>query len=236
MTEPPVTAERLLETLGADPEFRDMIVGDLREEHALRLDWDGEHAARRWYRREALRVAPHLLRDGVRRLGWRGTRRAAGTAMTAVVCAYLAHVALVGIVLRATHLLYGDTGTTIRGAVRSWTLDLSRDHPVRGPIALALLLALTALPPLVSGVAAATQGDDAPVFPVLAACAVQLADFLIQLAFGFPGPTGPVWAPGPFVPAWVVVCQCLLVTVGPVVGAAFLVSERARFSAPRTPA
>ena len=66
MTTPPRTTERLLAALGAGPELSDALLGDLAEEYALRAAWDGEAAARRWYRREALRVAPHLLRDRAR--------------------------------------------------------------------------------------------------------------------------------------------------------------------------
>lgn len=74
---PPVprAAERLLEGLGADAEYREALLGDLAEEYATRLAYDGPGAARRWYRREALRVAPHLLRDWTRRLRWRGAAR-----------------------------------------------------------------------------------------------------------------------------------------------------------------
>ena len=65
----PRRMERLLESFGADTEFRDAVIGDLAEEFAIRASEDGVHAARRWYRREALRVAPYLVRDW-----WRGLR------------------------------------------------------------------------------------------------------------------------------------------------------------------
>jgi hypothetical protein len=63
-------AELLLGALGADAEFRDAIIGDLAEEFAIRVGWDGHSAARRWYYRECMRVAPYLLRDWWRTLGW----------------------------------------------------------------------------------------------------------------------------------------------------------------------
>jgi hypothetical protein len=231
MTEPHRTTERFLEALGADPELRDAVVGDLHEERALRVGWDGERAARRWYRREALRVAPHLLRDGLRRLGWRGARRVAGVAMKAFVGAYVVHLVLAGTVLRIVRLLSGDTGL----AVGPGTLQLSWDHPFRGLAALTLLLAATALPPLVSGFVAASVEGDAPVFPVLALGAMQLGALVVQLGIGYPGPTGPAWEPGPAVPTWVAACQCLLVAVGPVVGGALRVVERARPAAHHSP-
>lgn len=75
---PPRTAERLLEALGAGPEFRDALLGDLAEELAIRAVYDGERAARRWYRQEALRVAPYLLRDWASRLRGRDAMRLVG--------------------------------------------------------------------------------------------------------------------------------------------------------------
>ncbi|HEX7242371.1 MAG TPA: permease prefix domain 2-containing transporter, partial [Longimicrobiaceae bacterium] len=58
---PPRTAERLLEALGAEPELRDALLGDLAEDFATRAADQGERAARRRYWREALRAAPYLL-------------------------------------------------------------------------------------------------------------------------------------------------------------------------------
>ncbi len=219
---PPRTTERLLESLGADPEFRDALLGDLAEEHALRVGWDGGRAADRWYRREALRVAPHLLRDGVRRLGWHGVRRVAGAVMTAYIGAYLAHILAGWILMRTVELLCGAAS----GGTHPLTLPLT--HPIRGPLALALLLVATASPPVVSGFVAASVEDEAPVFPVLAVGAAQLGTLFVQLAIGFPGPTGPAWLPGPTVPTWVMACQCLLVAVGPVAGGVLRVRDRAR--------
>lgn len=71
----PRRVERVLESLGADPAFCHDVVGDLREEFAIREAWDGPKAARRWYYRESLRVAPHLLRSWWRGLGWRDVFR-----------------------------------------------------------------------------------------------------------------------------------------------------------------
>jgi hypothetical protein len=59
----PRRAELFLGSLGAESEFCDAIVGDLAEELAIRTAWDGEAVARRWYYRETVRVAPHLLRN-----------------------------------------------------------------------------------------------------------------------------------------------------------------------------
>jgi hypothetical protein len=59
--------ERVLSALGANPYFRDDVLGDLAQEFAIRADFD-ERGARRWYYREAWRAAPHFLRSGLRNL------------------------------------------------------------------------------------------------------------------------------------------------------------------------
>jgi len=66
MIAPPRTTERLLAGLGAKPEFRDALLGDLAEEFASRVESDGIVSATRWYHREALRAVPHLLRSWLR--------------------------------------------------------------------------------------------------------------------------------------------------------------------------
>ena len=54
-------AQRVLRAIGADPAFVESVLGDLAEEHALRVACDGYVAALGWYVREALRSAPHLI-------------------------------------------------------------------------------------------------------------------------------------------------------------------------------
>ncbi len=60
-TEPASLAERLLQSLGAEHEFAESVLGDLAEEYVIRAARDGAAAARRWYVREAIRSAPHLI-------------------------------------------------------------------------------------------------------------------------------------------------------------------------------
>lgn len=62
-THPPRFAEALLDSFGADAAFRDAILGDLAQEHALRSERYGDTAARLWYYRQAALTAPHLLRN-----------------------------------------------------------------------------------------------------------------------------------------------------------------------------
>lgn len=66
MTGPPRTIERLLAGLGAKPDFRNAVLGDLSEEFASRSEADGVESATRWYRREAIRAVPHLLGSWLR--------------------------------------------------------------------------------------------------------------------------------------------------------------------------
>ena len=60
---PPRLAEWLLRALIPDPRLEQAVLGDLAEEWADRVRRDGERAANRWYRREAMKTAPHLLAD-----------------------------------------------------------------------------------------------------------------------------------------------------------------------------
>ncbi|HYD53400.1 MAG TPA: permease prefix domain 2-containing transporter [Gemmatimonadaceae bacterium] len=86
---PPRTAELLLETLGAAPELRDAIVGDLAEEYAWLVDATTVRDARRWYWREALRAVPHLLRSSMRAATWGDVRRRAGIVLSAFAIGYV---------------------------------------------------------------------------------------------------------------------------------------------------
>jgi len=82
MTTPPHVTESLLAGLGAGASFRDALIGDLAEEFALRVDRDGARSARRWYHREAIRTAPHLVRDWLRGKRWRGVTHVVGVALS----------------------------------------------------------------------------------------------------------------------------------------------------------
>lgn len=65
-TESQSVTERLLQALGADPDFAEGVLGDLAEEYAFRAARDGISAARWWYSLEVLRSAPHFLRSWFR--------------------------------------------------------------------------------------------------------------------------------------------------------------------------
>lgn len=78
MTTPPARIETLLSALAADAPYRDAILGDLAEEFTIRVEEQGTRQARRWYRRQALRSAPHLLRGWAMRLGIADVMRIVG--------------------------------------------------------------------------------------------------------------------------------------------------------------
>lgn len=69
MIKPPRWIERVLVSFGADPVYRDALLGDLTEEFAIRVEEQGTGVARRWYFREAIRSMPHLLWSWLRALG-----------------------------------------------------------------------------------------------------------------------------------------------------------------------
>ena len=109
--------ERALLTLGADPAFVDAVLGDLAEESAARAARDGVGAARRWYAREALHAAPHLVRHALWRVVRRGSarQRAALAAAGAGVCLTASAAALAWLtrVGPAVRLTAGPTETVI---------------------------------------------------------------------------------------------------------------------------
>ena len=93
MTAPPRTIERLLAGLGAKPDFRNAVLGDLAEEFTSRVETDGVEAATRWYRREAVRAVPHLL------LSWvRGARRDDITHLAGVIATAYTGMLILGLV------------------------------------------------------------------------------------------------------------------------------------------
>lgn len=99
MIAPPRRTELLLEALGAEPGFRDALLGDLAEEFATLAQTDGVNAARRWYYREAISATPHLLRVWWRRLRLRDVGNLAGI----VLSSYVFLVMLAGFVLITVH-------------------------------------------------------------------------------------------------------------------------------------
>ena len=147
MTTPPRTAELLLETLGAEPELRDAVVGDLAEEHAWIAEVVGERDARRWYWREALRAVPLLAGSALRRLTWNDVQRRAGIALSAYMLTLVLSV-VVGITVNvvAVRMLGAETLATPAGL---WTM-------------LGVQLVQATWSSVLAGYVAAWLDDDAP--------------------------------------------------------------------------
>jgi len=93
-THPPRFGEALLESFGADVEFRDAIIGDLAQEHAQRVERYGERPARLWYYREALFAMPHLLRSALKNASFADARRMLNVAGLAYLSTMAIEIAL----------------------------------------------------------------------------------------------------------------------------------------------
>jgi hypothetical protein len=86
--------DRVLISLGCDPEFVSDVLGDLREEYAERLAHQGMLSAEWWYTREILRSAPHVLWSAVRNGNAAVRARLAGYTLAAIVTFSLITIAL----------------------------------------------------------------------------------------------------------------------------------------------
>jgi hypothetical protein len=129
MIEPPRTTESLLEALGADADFREAVLGDLAEEFSERVDRDGVFAARHWYHGQAMRAAPHFLRNWARGVQLRDLTHLLGIVMASWVTTMM----LAG-------LLNAIVWTVLWASGGSWSVHPSRRDPVFYTIALALAL------------------------------------------------------------------------------------------------
>lgn len=180
MTVPPRLMEQLLASLGAVPAFRDPLLGDLAEEHARRAAADGARAAARWYRREALRTAPHLLRDGVHHMHARDVAHLAGVVFSAWV---LLQATLALVVLPLLFAALSVLGLTLPELARGrlpWT------DPVAGGVA----LVAGALAATLGGRIAAALYGRAPLVGALALGATWAA---LALLAGTIGNGIPLW-------------------------------------------
>jgi hypothetical protein len=120
--------ERLLLRLHADPAFAEAVLGDLEEEYALRAAQHGGRAARRWYAREALRSAPHLVRNSVsRRLSYLSARE------RSLIAAYVAAgILLTSFAIRVA--LSAHNGPPVRLSGASDAVIVNNSGPVQLPI------------------------------------------------------------------------------------------------------
>jgi hypothetical protein len=177
VTTPPRSIECWLEALGAEPGFRDSVLGDLAEEFVSRVDSDGENSADNWYRREALRVAPHLLWSWMRRLRVRGAVQLVGVMVSSYVT------------LLMLGLLVGGIGY---GVLRILGLPTEYHLPWGNAAAASMLLAgslvFGTLISALSGYIASLLGNEAPLASAVAYAVVWgLIEVVVaMLASGFP--------------------------------------------------
>jgi len=198
MIAPPRTIERLLAGLGATPDFRNAVLGDLAEEFAARAETDGIESATRWYRREALRAVPHLLRSWLRGFRLGDVGRTAGVIATAYT----------GMVVT-----FGILGAMIVGVVRT----LGYPGPLLPPLAIMASTAFLSWMMLfcvvwgtVAGYLAAWLDSRAPLVT-----SATFGVLILLVQFGarhvFAGPISPF-------PAWYLTGAPILVLVGTIAG------------------
>ncbi len=188
MTQPPHIAEALLRSLGARSGFCEPLLGDLAEGFSIRVDRDGVDSAQRWYWREAIRAAPHLLADWRRSLRAPDIRHLAGVVLTSYV--FMAMFLFLGVALAqgaadalgsivrtpaypfsrvqvmALWLPVAITSTVLGGYIAAW---LDRRAPLASAIALGLTWSAISL--VVGGI---TRGHAVPVGYWLFAAALQV--------------------------------------------------------------
>jgi len=100
---PPRLPQLLLSALGARPEFRAAVLGDMAEEYYMRLETQGKYAAHAWYVDEAYRTAPHLILDGMKNLGIRGIAHVVGAGLKAYASIAVIAIALFPFVMLLPH-------------------------------------------------------------------------------------------------------------------------------------
>lgn len=165
---PPQLAQHLLGALGAHADTRDAILGDLHELFVARATRDGASAARRWYWREALRSAPHLMVRGMRGQALHAIKRTA----TAIAFAYLSMLVLGTVVSGALRGLLWATGFATAAVVAPRQISW---------VALALMLATGALQGIIGGALAAYFDRHAPLRTSLAMATL----WSVSLAIGY---------------------------------------------------
>jgi hypothetical protein len=188
MITPPRTAELLLESLGVRSTFHEALLGDLAEEFALRVERDGVAPARRWYYRESVRVAPHLLRAWGRGLHARDLRRLASL----VFASYCFTIMLIFL------------GTMVAGSVADLFGSPRGLAPHRSP---ALWLSVGGVCTLTAGYIAAWLDSRAPLANTVA----------LGVAWSCVGLAGAVTG-GNALPGAYRVCLLIMLFVGPPLG------------------
>jgi hypothetical protein len=178
MTAPPRFTESLLTTVGATPEYAELVIGDLAEEFSSRVRHDGVSAARSWYRREALRSLPHLFRNGLRDRALRGVTHFLGVVITAWLFVGMTLGAAFSVLFSAVIRFWPEYRQVIEGGA-GWV-----------PFVLFILSSAT----FTGGMFAAWLDKRAPLASATALGVVWATTELVLMAIGRVGPT-PFWFP-----------------------------------------
>jgi hypothetical protein len=215
--QPPRIVATILGALGAEPDFRDAVIGDLAEEFAQRADRDGHERARRWYYREALRASPHLVSSSVRSRGFRGLTHRIGIAMSAytitLVCMLISWV-IVASVLR-------QAGASIPG------ITVPRTAPYQPANILFVALALTDLGMAVfAGFLAAYFDSEAPLLGATVLGTIWVG-FGLVLRFVVASPAVPPNG-AMLIPGWFFAIVLPAIGCGVITGGLLRVRQRAR--------
>jgi hypothetical protein len=169
-TRPPRAVELLLDSLGAKPEFRDALLGDLAQEFSERAECDGLGAARRWYVREAIRATPHLLRSWSLGLRVRDVTHLVGVAASAWLTVLMLTLLIGGVVQGAMRalgfasaarpILHGDariysiglTAAVTAGAMAGYAAAwLDREAPLVAALTTGAILACVSISAMLIG-------------------------------------------------------------------------------------
>lgn len=207
MTEmhPPAVAEAILESFGADPDFRDAVLGDLAQEYSLRVERVGATAAWLWYYREAALVAPALLRNWFAGARWSDARRLLNVAALAYVTTMLIGMCVFfSVAVIADRFLPGG----VRGASR-W---------ING---LALISAVAS--PMIGGYLAATFEEAKPMIGALSLAVLWSILMVLASLWASRGAEGPI-----HLATWVRVATAPLILAACALGGALRVARVAR--------
>lgn len=174
MITPPRWTERLLTSLGAEPRYREAILGDLAEEFTIRVEEQDVRTARRWYRREAWRAVPHLLASWMRALTLRDVVRLA----LAVIVAGVVHRLLGTLIPLVTVMSLGVRPDSLGTVAAAWR-DVLNDTMAIKWAALSLLRML----PVLAGFIAASLNPRARIPAALVLGALDVGTTVYALAF-----------------------------------------------------
>lgn len=155
---PSPVIESLLTGLGARAEVTDAVLGDLHQKLTEIAGSDGIRAARRWYRREALRAAPHLLLDGIRSLRFADARRLLNIGLLSATLTVM--IAMMAFFAAGALIEVFTAGLSSLAGPGQFTITMS---PILGVFLVCVILGM----PVLTGFLAAAFEEKAPLLATL---------------------------------------------------------------------